>query len=93
MRNNLDLAYEAVEETPSPSWPERNRCHRSQITEFRAQLDTRLTRKEVEIKAQGPRIDNIESRIDNLRKVIWPLIGLLGITVFGLLYKAVTSGS
>ena len=35
-----------------------------------------------EIKAQN-------SRIDVLQRVIWPLIGLLAMTVFGLLYKAV----
>ena len=35
----------------------------------------------------------VNSRIDTLEKVIWrviwPLIGLLAMTVFGLLYKAV----
>ena len=43
-----------------------------------------------EVKAQGARIEALGSRIDMLQKVIWPLIGLLATTVFGLLYKALT---
>ena len=43
------------------------------------------------IDAQTARIDALGSRIDMLQKVIWPLIGLLGTTVFGLLYRVVTS--
>ena len=36
----------------------------AQLTEFRAELDTRLTRIEAEIKTQG-------ARLDDLRQVIW----------------------
>ena len=43
------------------------------------------------IDAQTDRIDALGSRIDMLQKVIWPLIGLLATTVFGLLYRVVTS--
>ncbi len=42
-----------------------------------------------QIEALGSRVDALGSRIDTLQKVIWPLIGLLATTVFGLLYKAV----
>ena len=59
-------------------------------------MDTRLTRIEAEIKSQtvridtvGSRCDSLGSRIDVLQRVIWPLIILLGVPVFGLLYKAV----
>ena len=45
-------------------------------------MDTHLTRIEAEIKSQG-------ARLDDLRQVIWPLIVLLAVPVFGLLYKAV----
>ena len=58
----------------------------SQITEVKAELDTRLTRIEAEIKTQG-------ARIDDLRQVIWPLIVLLAGTVFGLLYRVLTTAS
>ena len=43
------------------------------------------------IDAQTARIAALGSRIDMLQKVIWPLIGLLATTVFGLLYRVVTS--
>ena len=61
-----------------------------QLAEFRAELDTRLTRIEAELKSQTVRIDAMGSRIDVLQRVIWPLIGLLATTVFGLLYRVVT---
>ena len=67
----------------------------SQITEVKAGLDTRLTRIEAEIKAQGARIDAQTSRIDDMRqtvwRVIWPLIVLLAVPVFGLLYRVLTT--
>ena len=56
----------------------------AQLTKFRAELDTRLTRIEAEIKTQG-------ARLDDLRQVIWPLIVLLAVPVFGLLYKVLTT--
>ena len=56
----------------------------AQLTKFRAELDTRLTRIEAKIKTQG-------ARLDDLRQVIWPLIVLLAVPVFGLLYKVLTT--
>ena len=45
-----------------------------------------------EVKAEFTKVN---SRIDTLEKVvwrvIWPLIGLLATTVFGLLYRVLTS--
>ena len=43
---------------------------------------------DTEIKAE---IKAHNSRIDVLQRVIWPLIGLLATTVFGLLYRVVIS--
>ena len=60
----------------------------AQLTEFRAEQDTRLTRIEAEIKTQGARIDDLRQVI---WRVIWPLIGLLATTMFGLLYRVLTS--
>ena len=85
-----DLAYEAAEESRRQAGENVIAAISAQITEFRAELDTRLTRMEAEIKTQSARIDAQTSRIDVLQRVIWPLIGLLATTVFGLLYKAVT---
>lgn len=49
-----------------------------------SRIESQITEVKAEIKAQT-------SRIDVLQRVIWPLIGLLATTVFGLLYEAVTS--
>ena len=54
----------------------------AQITEIRAEMKAGFTEVKAEIKAQN-------SRIDVLQRVIWPLIGLLATTVFGLLYRVV----
>ena len=43
------------------------------------------------IDATNSRIDAMNSRIDTLQRVIWPLIGLLATTVFGMLYQVVIS--
>ena len=37
------------------------------------------------------KIDAVNSRIDTLQRVIWPLVVLLASTVFGLLYRVLTS--
>lgn len=69
---------------------------KADISELRTELKTENAEIRSEVKAQGARIDAVGSqiealgsRIDTLQKVIWPLIGLLATTVFGLLYKAV----
>ena len=54
----------------------------AQITEVRAEMKAGFTEVKAEIKAQN-------SRIDVLQRVIWPLIGLLATTVFGLLYRVI----
>lgn len=38
------------------------------------------------------KIDAVNSRIDTLQRVIWPLVVLLASTVFGLLYRVFTAG-
>ena len=37
------------------------------------------------------KIDAVNSRIDTLQRVIWPLVALLASTVFGLLYRVLTA--
>ena len=78
-----DLAHAAVEEVRNQAGQNVIAVIGAQLTEFRAELDTRLTRIEAEIKTQT-------ARIDILQRVIWPLIAILATSVFGLLYKAVT---
>ena len=76
---------------------------KSEVNELRAELKAEVSEIKAEsaeirseVKAQGARIDAVGiqiealgSRIDTLQRVIWPLVGLLATTVFGLLYKAV----
>ena len=49
-----------------------------------AKIDSQGARIEAEIKAQT-------ARIDVLQRVIWPLIVLLAVPVFGLLYRVLTT--
>ena len=60
-----------------------------------SRIEAQITEVRAEIKAQGARIDAQTSRIDDLRqmiwRVIWPLIVLLAVPVFGLLYRVLTS--
>ena len=39
------------------------------------------------------KLDAVNSRIDTLQRVIWPLVVLLASTVFGLLYRVVTASA
>ena len=55
-----------------------------------ALLNVRFSELSAKIDAK---IDAVNSRIDTLQRVIWPLIVLLASTVFGLLYRVFTSGS
>ena len=59
---------------------------KARFTEVNARIDTLGSR----IGATNTRIDAQSSRIDTIQRVIWPLIGLLAPTVFGLLYRVVT---
>ena len=76
---------------------------RAEITDFRAEMkagfaevNARIDTQAARIDAQAARIDAQTSRIDDLQRVIWrviwPLIVLLAAPVFGLLYKALTTG-
>ena len=72
-----NLAYEAAEENRRPAGE-------NVVAVLGAKIDAQGARIEAEIKAQS-------ARIDVLQRVIWPLIGLLATTVFGLLYRVVTA--
>ena len=85
-----DLAYEAAEESRRQAGENVIAAIGAQITELKAQIailgakiDSQGAEIRSEIKAQT-------ARIDILQRVIWPLIGLLATTVFGLLYRVVT---
>ncbi len=60
----------------------------TRLTHIEAEMDTRLTHIEAEIKTQGTGIDDLRQVV---WRVIWPLIVLLAVPVFGLLYRVVTA--
>ena len=53
-----------------------------------SQIEAQITEVRAEIKAQGARIDDLRQVV---WRVIWPLIVLLAVPVFGLLYRVLTS--
>ena len=67
-----------------------------ETAELRAEMKAGFAEVNVRIDAQAARIDAQTARIDVMQRVIWrviwPLIVLLAAPVFGLLYKALTTG-
>ena len=67
----------------------------AQITELKAEMKAGFSEGKAEFTKVNSQIDTLESRIDVLQRVIWrviwPLIVLLAVPVFGLLYKVLTS--
>ena len=62
--------------------------------EVRAQAGQNVTAVlNVRFSELSAKVDAVNSRIDTLQRVVWPLIVLLASTVFGLLYRVFTSGS
>ena len=74
-------AYEAAEEN-------RRRAGENVVAVLGAKIDAQGARIEAEIKAQTARIDVLQRMI---WRVIWPLIVLLAVPVFGLLYRVLTT--
>ena len=57
----------------------------AQVAEVKAEIDAQITEVKAEIKAQGSRIEDLRQVV---WRVIWPLIALLAVPIFGLLYEA-----
>ena len=91
-----DLVHAAVEEIRDLSGQNVIATIGAQIAELRAEMKAGFAEVNARIDAQGARIDAQTSRIDVLQRVIWrvilPLIILLAAPIFGLLYKALTTG-
>ena len=102
-----DLVHAAVEEIRSLSGQNVIAVIGAQIAELKAELKFETAELRAEMKAgfaevnaridaQAARIDAQAARIDVMQRVIWrviwPLIVLLAAPVFGLLYKALTTG-
>ena len=78
-----DLAYRADDEVRSQAGQNVITAIGAQITELKARIDAQSAEL-------GAKIDAVNSRIDTLQRVIWPLVVLLASTVFGLLYRVFT---
>lgn len=97
-----DLAYRADDEVRSQAGQNVITVVNARFAELSAKVDTQVADLGAKIDAQGARTDAVNSQIDSLRselngridtlqRVIWPLVGLLATTVFGLLYRVVTA--
>ena len=75
------IVHAAIEEV-------RQIASQNVIAVLGAKIDSQGARIEAEIKTQTAHIDELQRVI---WRVIWPLIGLLATTVFGLLYRVLTS--
>lgn len=73
-----DLAHEAVEQV-------RAQAGRNVIDVMESRFEVIESRFEV----MESRFDELKAEIRILQRVIWPLIGILATTVFGLLYQTV----
>ena len=59
----------------------------TQITEFRTEMQAQISEFRTEMQAQ---FSGLRAEMNTLNKVIWPLISLLAIPMFALLYKILT---
>ena len=66
----------------------------AQITELRAEMNTLNTETQAQITGlrseMQVQISGLRAEMNTLNKVIWPLISLLAIPMFALLYKILT---
>ena len=84
-----DLAYEAAEESRRQAGENVIAAIGAKIDSQSARIDVKFSQIESQITEIKAEIKSQTARIDVLQRVIWPLIVLLAMTVFGLLYKAV----
>ena len=78
-----DLAHEAVEQV-------RAQAGRNVIDIMESRFEVIESRFEViesRFEVMESRFDELKAEIRILQRVIWPLIGILATTVFGLLYQ------
>ena len=82
------LVHPAIEEIRHLSGQNVITAIGAQITELRAEMQTQITELRSETQAQ---FTGLRAEMSALNKVIWPLISMLAIPMFALLYKILTS--
>ena len=100
-----ELAYDADDEVRSQAGQNVITVVNARFAELSAKIEAVEARIDTKIEAVETRIDTkvdalrtelsagltaVNSRIDTLQRVIWPLVVLLASTVFGLLYRVLT---
>ena len=100
------LVHPAIEEIRHLSGQNVTTAIGAQITELRAEMQAQITGLRAEMQAQinglqvqitelraemQSQITGLRAEMNTLNKVIWPLISLLFIPMFALLYKILTS--
>ncbi len=78
------LIHPAIEEMRHLSGQNVITAIGAQITELRAEMQTQINGLQAQFTA-------LRAEMNNLTKIIWTLISLLFIPMFGLLYKILTS--
>ena len=85
-----ELAYSADDEVRSQAGQNVITVVNARFAEISAKIENvqgQLESQRAELRAG---LDAVNSRIDTLQRVIWPLVVLLATTVFGLLYRVIT---
>lgn len=89
-----DLAYSADDEVRSQAGQNVNTVLNARFDELSAKVEALESRVDIKIDSLHTELstglDAVNSRIDTLQRVIWPLVVLLASTVFGLLYRVLT---
>ncbi|MCY4585468.1 MAG: hypothetical protein OXB98_05460 [Bryobacterales bacterium] len=96
-----ELAYSADDEVRSQAGQNVITVLNARFAELSAKIEAVETRIDAKIENGHGQIDSlrsefstgldaVNSRIDTLQRVIWPLVVLLASTVFGLLYRVLT---
>ena len=81
------LIHPAIEEIRNLSGQNVITAIGAQITELRSEVQAQITDLRAEMQTQ---ITGLRAEMNTLNKVIWPLISLLFIPMFALLYKILT---
>ena len=81
------LIHPAIEEIRHLSGQNVIAAIGAQITELRSEVQAQITELRAEMQTQ---ITELRAEMNTLNKVVWPLISLLFIPMFALLYKILT---
>ena len=85
------LIHPAIEEIRHLSGQNVTTVIGAQITELRSEMQAQINGLQAQIKGLQAQFTALRGEMNTLTKIIWTLISLLFIPMFGLLYKILTS--